>query len=471
MKLSKKQKWLIAGSAVLIVIVGVAGVSSMLSGLSNSARPVSVATVSEGNLVQELDYSGTVMSEETKVYFAPVAGQIETVDVAPGDVVNAGDSLLTYNLEDLERQSEEAALQAKAEGYGIDATMSTINKAQTDHIEAVRNYDEAMQYVNHYSACLEEANRQYNEAMAVKTEYDTLKATVDQYKIQQAENETPNPELANLITQGEVRLNELSARMAQYDFAALEGAVAVCSNDLNEYKALAQQYKAEKVDDPSLASQKAQQSTLREINNLTKEHAAENLETAKNGMHADFAGVVTEVDAVAGQTAAEGMQMFVLQSTDNLKVSVNVTKYDLAQIGVGQKAVITINGQVYEGTVSKINGMAQVNTTGAATVTADIHIDNPDDNIYLGIEAKVKVESASEENVLLVPVACVNYDTKGAFCYVVEDGILVRRDVEAGISSDTQIQIMSGLKAGDQVVSEVTMDLVEGMEVTPMPEE
>lgn len=126
---------------------------------------------------------------------------------------------------------------------------------------------------------------------------------------------------------------------------------------------------------------------------------------------------------------------------------------------------------MYEGTVTKINGMAQVNATGAATVTADIHIDNPDERIYLGIEAKVKVESASEENVLLVPVACVNYDTKGAFCYIVEDGILVRRDVEAGISSDTQIQIISGLKAGDQVITEVTMDLVEGMEVTPMPEE
>ena len=362
-------------------------------------------------------------------------------------------------------------LQAKAESYGIDATMQTIQSTQREQAEAAKNYDEAMQYVNHYSACLESASREYNEAMTVKTEYETLKATVDQYKIQQAENEQPNSELANLIVQGEARLNELSAQMAKYDFAALEGAVTTCSNDLNEYKALAQQYKAEKRTDNSLASQNAQQATLRELNNITKEKATENLETAKAGIKADFNGVVTEVAVTEGQTTAEGMQLFVLQSTEDMKVSVNITKYDLAQIEVGQKAIITINGNQYEGTVTKINGMAQLNANGAATVSADIHINNPDEAIYLGIEAKVQIESAKREDVVLAPIECVNYDTEGSFCFVVEDGVIVRKKVEVGITSDTQAEILSGLAGGEQVITQVTTDLGEGMEVTPMPEE
>ncbi len=378
---------------------------------------------------------------------------------------------MTYDLEELEKNSEQAALQAKAEGYGIDATMQTLQQSQKEQTEAARNYDEAMQYVNHYSACLESATRQYNEALAVKNEYGTLKATVDQYKIQQAENEQPNPELTNLVTQGENRLNELAAQMAQYDYAALEGAVTICSNDLNEYKAQAQQYKAEQRDDPSLGSQQAQQSALRELNNLSKEQASEELELAKAGVHADFNGVLTEVDAVAGQTVTEGMQIFVLQSTENMKVSVEVTKYDLSKIDVGQKAVITINGREYEGVVTRIDGMAKVNAAGASTVTADIHINNPDDAIYLGIEAKVKIESDREENVYLAPIESVNYDTKGAFCYVIENGVIVRKDVEAGISSDTRVQILSGLSVGDQVITQVTTDLAEGMAVTPVTEE
>lgn len=469
MKWTKKKKWLVG--IIALAVVGIIILNVVVMSGASTAMPVSVATASGGDLVQQLDFSGTVMTGETKVYFAPVAGEIAAVEVAQGDMVKSGDVLMSYNLEPLEEISRQSELQAKAEGYGIDATMQTIQKSQSDYAQAVKNYDEAMQYVNHYSACLESASRDYNQAMTVKAEYDALKAAVDQYKIQQADNEEPNPELANLIAAGEARLNELSAQMAQYDYAALEGAVATCSNELNEYKALAQQYKAEKIENPSLASQSAQQSVLRELNNLSKEKADDDLETARKGLKADFNGVITEVNAVAGQTVSPGMQLFMLQSTDDLKVSVNVNKYDLVQIKVGQKAEITINGVLYEGTVTKINGMAQVNATGAATVTAEVHIDHPDDNIYLGIEAKVKIQSDVVENALLVPIECVNYDTKGAFCYVVEDGVLVRRDVEAGISSDTQIQIISGLKEGDMVITEVTSELSEGMEVTPMPTE
>lgn len=469
MKRIKKKKWLVG--IIVLVIVGIIILNVVVMKNASAAMPVSVATVSGGDLVQRMDFSGTVMAEETKVYFAPVSGEIATVEVTPGDLVKSGDMLMTYDLEALEEISRETELQAKAEGYGIDATMQTIQKSQRDYAKAVKDYDEAIQYVNHYSACLESAYREYNEAMAVKTEYETLKATVDQYKIQQAENEEPNPELANLIDQGETRLNELSGQMAQYDYAALEGAVTTCSNELNEYKALAQQYKAEKIENPALASQSAQQSVLRELNDMSKEKADDDLETAREGVKADFNGVITSVEAVEGQTVASGMQLFRLESTDDLKVSINVNKYDLEQIKVGQKAEITINGTAYEGTVTKINGMAQTNAQGAATVTADIHINNPDENIYLGIEAKVKIQSDEVENALLVPVECVNYDTKGAFCYVVENGVIFRRDVEAGISSDTQIQIINGLKAGEQVITQVTGDLSEGMEVTPMPEE
>lgn len=469
MKWIKKKKWLIG--IIVLVLVGIVILRAALMGGASMAMPVSVATVSGGDLVQQMDFSGTVMTEETKVYFAPVAGEVATVEVTPGDLVKSGDMLMTYDLEALEEISRESELQAKAEGYGIDATMQTIQKSQSDYAKAVKDYDEAMQYVNHYSACLESASRDYNQALAVKTEYETLKATVDQYKIQQADNAEPNPELANLITQGEARLNELSGQMAQYDYAALEGAVTACSNDLNEYKALAQQYKAEKIENPSLASQSAQQSVLRELNDLNKEKADDDLETAREGVKADFNGVITSVDAVEGQTVASGMQLFTLQNTDDLKVSVNVSKYDLAQIRVGQKAEITVNGSVYAGSVTKINGMAQANAQGSATVTADIHIDDPDGNIYLGIEAKVKIQSDAVEDALLVPVECVNYDTKGAFCYVVENGVILRKDVEAGLSSDTQVQIVKGLNAGEQVITQVTGELSEGMEVTPMLEE
>ena len=58
----------------------------------------------------------------------------------------------------------------------------------------------------------------------------------------------------------------------------------------------------------------------------------------------------------------------------------------------------------------------------------------------------------------------------GEFIYVVEEGILVRKIVETGISSDTMVQILSGVEEGARLVTEVTGDLKEGMAVMALPE-
>ena len=301
--------------------------------------------------------------------------------------------------------------------------------------------------------------------MAVSTEYDTLKATVDQYKIQQADNATPNEALAQLITEGDAKLAELAQKKAQYDYPALEKAVQTCSNELNEYKALAEQYKAEKVDNPALASQSKQQAVLKEINEMEKEDAGKSLEKASDGIIADFDGIISEVGVVQGQSLLEGTQLFTLQSSDRLKVTVPVTKYDLGQVKTGLKAQITINGNTYDGSVTKISKIAGKNEKGASTIDVEVHIDNPDDQVYIGIEGKVKIECETVQDAMVLPFSCVNYDTKGSFCYVVEDGVVVRRDVVTGISSDTKIQIVSGISKDDVVISEVTSDITEGMSV------
>ena len=58
----------------------------------------------------------------------------------------------------------------------------------------------------------------------------------------------------------------------------------------------------------------------------------------------------------------------------------------------------------------------------------------------------------------------------GEFVYVVENGILVKKPVVTGISSDTMVQVTEGLGEGEQVVLDVTPALVEGMTVMAMPQ-
>ncbi|MDE6911697.1 MAG: hypothetical protein K2P44_14710, partial [Lachnospiraceae bacterium] len=147
------------------------------------------------------------------------------------------------------------------------------------------------------------------------------------------------------------------------------------------------------------------------------------------------------------------------------------SKYALETLAIGQPAEITISGKTYSGTVSKINHVAEANSSGTPMVAARVHIDNPDEDIFLGIEAKLKILTAREENVLQTPVEAVNVDSQGEFCYLIENGMLAKKYIETGISSETYIQIKDGLTENQQIVtsSAYGMALEEGMPVIPMP--
>ena len=72
------------------------------------------------------------------------------------------------------------------------------------------------------------------------------------------------------------------------------------------------------------------------------------------------------------------------------------------------------------------------------------------------------------ENTLVIPIAAINTDQSGDFCFVVRDGILERHDVVAGLSSEDSIEILEGLEEGDIVLTDTSMELMEGMQIEPL---
>lgn len=209
----------------------------------------------------------------------------------------------------------------------------------------------------------------------------------------------------------------------------------------------------------------------KEKSELESADAEKKYEEALGGVVAGFNGVVSELNVVEGATVQEGAQLMVLESFDNVCVEFQASKYALETLAVGQPAEIIISGKTYSGTVSKINHVAEANSSGTPMVAARVHIDNPDENIFLGIEAKLKILTAREQGVLQVPVEAVNVDSQGEFCYLNENGILAKKYIKTGISSETYIQISDGLSENQEIVtsSAYGMALEEGMPVMAMP--
>ena len=212
--------------------------------------------------------------------------------------------------------------------------------------------------------------------------------------------------------------------------------------------------------------------TNNNLSNLNAQMTKDEINEGKAGIQAEFSGVVTEVSAVAGGPAAKGGSLFTVASNEDVVVDMSVTRFDLEKLEVGQSAEINLAGKLYTGKVSKLSRLAAENSKGTPVVSAEIHIDNPDENIYLGLEAKVAVSGRKAENVVVVPVEAVNTGVDGSFCYVVdENGVVAIREVVTGLASSMEVEIQSGLSAGDKVIRNTTGMLVEeGMRVTAVEE-
>ena len=96
-------------------------------------------------------------------------------------------------------------------------------------------------------------------------------------------------------------------------------------------------------------------------------------------------------------------------------------------------------------------------------ISATVSILNPDEDIFLGVDAKVKIHAESAENVVTLPVEAVNIGKDGSFCYVLREGVITRQNVTTGLSSQDYVEIKEGLKEGDQVISDLG-SLEEGMQ-------
>ena len=177
--------------------------------------------------------------------------------------------------------------------------------------------------------------------------------------------------------------------------------------------------------------------------------------------------IITELLG-GSETAPTGVGVKV-ESYDDLIVTVTVGKADLLKVKVGMNATVVSLGSEYDGeiiyvsaTATESNGMdigslaGSLMGSGGNTSGAEIKvkIKNPDEKIVIGFDVDVKIELATLENVLKVPVESVIYNngTYSVYVYNEKDGTVEKRTIVKGILDNTSYQVLEGLQAGDKVV-------------------
>lgn len=465
----RKHKKLSIFLGVILVVVLI-GIGSCSSG-SEVGAMVTTTKAFRGELQESVSTSGSVAAEEVKVYFAPAAGKIAELPVAAGDAVKKGDVLIAYDSTALERDFRQAQLEQNKAQAAYSGAIADNSENQKKLSEAQTNLAVLDQQLADYKAYLKDLQSKLNQSQRethnalTKENYDLTKKmeeldpTDDDY-IKYKKELDRNTYLLQVADS-----SDYVAQM-QDEIARVQEEITNCET----YKAEMQSQKSGSEAGVLDGYDKVQYDANQELAGMAYNQAQDAYNAVKNGVCAAFDGIVTEVNAVEGATVAEGMQLLTLKSSDQVKVVLSASKHDVEKLEVGQNSDVTIGGRVYTGKVSKINRMAELNASNTPMVGVEIHLDEPDDKIILGMDAKLVIYTQKEEDVLLVPVEAVNADREGDFLYVVENGKVAVKRVVCGISNDTYSVIREGITEEDEVIVTALTGVEEGMNVTVLPQ-
>ena len=424
------------GAAVVVVLAAIVGFTVYQS--HKNVVTVQTSKAQREDLASVVSASGEI---KPKVYVnigANAFGKITKLYVKEGDHVKRGQ--LLAQLENVQSGADLNATQASLEAAQTDAVaaQAAVKTAQADLVRAKSDADKSQ---------LDWGRAQglYKDALIAKSDFDSQKAAW-----QTAE--------AGLV-QAEARLAQARAQKESAD------------RHISQFQA-----------------------------NLT--HAADVLR--KTTYTAPFDGIVTNLPVREGETVVIGIQnspgstLMTIADPSVITAEVQVDETDIVNVKLGQSAEVTIDAiqkQVFKGTVTEIGDNAIVRSTGVSTsqqTTASqeakdfkvvVTLTNPPASIRPGLSTTAKITTASRTGALAIPIQALtirrrgDLKPKGASQGSVEaaapagnaskdkdkeeiQGVFVIRDrkaefvpVDVGIAGATDIEVLKGLKEGDEIVT------------------
>ncbi len=218
---------------------------------------------------------------------------------------------------------------------------------------------------------------------------------------------------------------------------------------------------------------------------------------SKTTLYAPIAGRVVELNAEAGEVVVSGMmnnpatKIATVADLSELLAELDVDENEIVAVAVGQEVEVTVDAlpdRVYLGKVVEVGSSGTIRA-GQGDVTffeVDVLLENADDRLRPGMSVRADIQTASSGSALVAPVQAVverepetaEGEAAGAgetvqVVFVVEDGRAVRREVETGLSTVTEVEIVSGVEEGEEVVTGPfrTLRDLEGGEAVRVSEE
>jgi HlyD family secretion protein len=166
------------------------------------------------------------------------------------------------------------------------------------------------------------------------------------------------------------------------------------------------------------------------------------------------AGVVAEIAVNVGDLISPSTALMTVIDPDPMWLQAQVNETDMAQVKVGQAALVTPTGYpdlTIRGKVKQIDLRAQV-VSNVSVFTTAIEVPNRDGKLLWGMNADAEISVLQLSNVLTLPSSAIK-TTNGSSTVIIVDGDQqIAWDVQTGATDGTRTHIVAGLDEGTEVV-------------------
>lgn len=175
-------------------------------------------------------------------------------------------------------------------------------------------------------------------------------------------------------------------------------------------------------------------------------------------LRAPFDGTVVEKHLALGEAVKEDASIFTVSDLRSVWAEFNVAPKDLATVRVGQRVSVSSTAfeSKVEGTISYVGALLGEQTR---TARARVTLTNPDGAWRPGLFVTVAVYGENQDVPLTVPADAVQTIENQAMVFKAVSGGFEATPIKVGRSDGRAVEVLSGLKAGDQVASKNTFVL------------
>lgn len=440
--MTKRAKIIIGVIAAVVLIGLVGGYLAVKSG----GTKVDVAKVKTESLAVTVLGSGKVTAGTKVDVYPESSGLIDTVYVKDGERVEKGAEVLKLQTDALDAQL------AQAEA-GLAQAKSALAQA---------NFTAA------------------TKSASIKAAQASLKAAQDAYDATKSAEQTArsayqampsNPTLKSAYLQAKIATAQAKSALAQ----AKAGLTQAQSTPASSAKASAQDGVNAAQDSVNIAKRALDKATLRApmtgvVMYPTASAGASSLAALSGGSSAGATAKSNDNTPVKGAALAQGSVAFSIVDDTKLSFSAEIDEADIEKVKVGQKVEVTLdafNGKTFKGSVISIGDVAQTNATGGTVFIVEMSLDNQGDaTVKLGMKGDSTIEVENLTSALTVPIEALFSEGGKDYVYVIENDKLVKKNITAGTTTDTSVEVIDGLSEGETVALAGSKPLSAGMKVT-----